>query len=1036
MMVNIKLSSLKLTRRSTLGETYEMTIKEIALDSRLSIPSQNSLHQQTLGRNPTIDDGLDAEVYAFDLSACSIYLDRTEAKAHLRILSVDLLQCGVLISQWPSPWLTPSRFLSGDPNAPLLTIRISIGSVETTERLEILQRLVADAKSTPSSSNPLLPSILSPVPRMNFALNFGSFCGHIICVDPCSSEPFAMEARTDGFALSVHSHFLHAVRRNNLTNEHPDQLPLQMNFGISLVLKPTFLRVRSDRSQGRFSTLNVTESDNLGDSVIGLETLEIIGQGSAIGALMDDAENVVSMETSSFFLDLHCSTDALSVELWHPSVITTTSIILSVMGNKLSGTLPATSPVPFLDRLPVGLSCTLTLARLVLLVTGPDLNPDEDMDITRGIALRTGVSMHYCAVRYGHVQSFRSLPVRSQTRQKLYLPEERTTEAVAAANSSTATQQIQTLMRISFWDTVLRSAAATQYVADDPRIAERDDPVLKAREFLQIRSARADINLSGKRGHAGADRVKDICHFSLHVPYVRGTFQLVHIYGLLLAAHTVKSIMRHRVHVHRLPVQKAPGSMIFRFKGTIRILQVFWNLPSQRFATRIDSINAHYSPNEQFGVGCDSLLFWVPVPCRLHKWDENTEGKWEEFGRLQRWSTSLRPSSDDQSIILVEGDSARLRIPSGFVLADLILDLSLTIKCLRHLTHMVAVGFHSNMPMPTAEVAKTVPNLIVRMGCLLLEAADDPLETRLGLIWQAGSEACKQRLDREDAFKAKVAAILAAETHASSRSVRESDSDYQFSATHTTSVEDARVRLSMVHAVDWSLRLQEAKNKRSRQERELKQRFLGQNALKCSVDVPNLVTVAVVEDVPPLFRSVFHDLHLKVSKPSFSDSTLPDFLHEQGNGIPRDTQFSLLLPMHVNFSLNSLQVCLRDYPVPLLDIPGHSKKDTSVLEFDTDLVIAEEMGTQRSLDWIKCRVVGMHSDIHGAKPMWIAVPKTMMPVKSYANPMIHVAARDVTSFAWGVSYGAATQDLTRVLETLSTAPRDSSPHLGFWDKVR
>ena len=75
-------------------------------------------------------------------------------------------------------------------------------------------------------------------------------------------------------------------------------------------------------------------------------------------------------------------------------------------------------------------------------------------------------------------------------------------------------------------------------------------------------------------------------------------------------------------------------------------------------------------------------------------------------------------------------------------------------------------------------------------------------------------------------------------------------------------------------------------------------------------------------------------------------------------------------------------------------------------------------------------------EIHGAKPMWIAVPKTMMPVKSYANPMIHIAARDVTSFAWGVSYGAATQDLTRVLETLSTAPRDSSPHLGFWDKVR
>jgi hypothetical protein len=139
--------------------------------------------------------------------------------------------------------------------------------------------------------------------------------------------------------------------------------------------------------------------------------------------------------------------------------------------------------------------------------------------------------------------------------------------------------------------------------------------------------------------------------------------------------------------------------------------------------------------------------------------------------------------------------------------------------------------------------------------------------------------------------------------------------------------------------------------------------------------------------------------------------------------------------MHLNFSLNSSRACLRDYPIPLLDIPEHSKKDTSVWELDTDLVVAEEMGTPQSIDWIKCQVVGMHSDIHGAKPMWITVPKTIMPVKSYANPIIRVAAHDVTSFAWGVSYGAATQDLTRVLETLSSSPRDSSPHLGFWDKV-
>jgi len=475
--------------------------------------------------------------------------------------------------------------------------------------------------------------------------------------------------------------------------------------------------------------------------------------------------------------------------------------------------------------------------------------------------------------------------------------------------------------------------------------------------------------------------------------------------------------------------------MVIQFRATLKTLQVFWNLPTQRFATRIDSINAHYSPNEQVGMGWNSLLFWVPVPPGLHKWDENTEEKWEELGRLQRWSTSLPPSSGDGPTILVEGDSARLRIPSGFVLANLVLDVSVTVKSLRHLMHMIAVGSYSDMPLPAAEAAKKMPNLVVRIGCLFLEAADDSLETKLALIWRTGSDACRQRFDREEAFKAKVVAILAAETHTSRPSPLESDSEYQFNAAHTISVEDARVRLSMVHAVDWSLRLREAKENRSRKERELKQRLLGQNAMKFAVDIPNLVTVAAVEDVPPLFRAVVHGLHLKASKPSFSDGALQDFLHEQGSGIPRDTQFSLLLPMHLNFSLNSVRVCLRDYPIPLLDIPEHSTKYTSVCEFDSDLVVAEEMGTPRSVEWIKCRVIGMHNDIHGAKPMWITVPKTIMPVKTYANPIIHVTTKDVTSFAWGVSYSAVTQDVTRVLETLSTPPRDPSPHLGFWDKV-
>jgi hypothetical protein len=139
--------------------------------------------------------------------------------------------------------------------------------------------------------------------------------------------------------------------------------------------------------------------------------------------------------------------------------------------------------------------------------------------------------------------------------------------------------------------------------------------------------------------------------------------------------------------------------------------------------------------------------------------------------------------------------------------------------------------------------------------------------------------------------------------------------------------------------------------------------------------------------------------------------------------------------MHVKLNLSSLRVTLRDYPLPLINIPPHADKNTAAAEFETDLVIAEEMGTDMSVDWIDCPVVEPCHGIYGVAPLSISVPKTIMPVKTYASPVVRFLTNDVTIFSWGVSYGPATQDLMRVAESLSCSSRDSSPSIGFWDKV-
>lgn len=141
--------------------------------------------------------------------------------------------------------------------------------------------------------------------------------------------------------------------------------------------------------------------------------------------------------------------------------------------------------------------------------------------------------------------------------------------------------------------------------------------------------------------------------------------------------------------------------------------------------------------------------------------------------------------------------------------------------------------------------------------------------------------------------------------------------------------------------------------------------------------------------------------------------------------------------MHLNITLTDVQVSLRDYPLPLLYIPSRTADDASPsVVFDSNLVIAEEMGPSQSVDWIPCPVVGLDDGLARNSLFVVHVPKTFMPVKTYARPLVSVLTDQTTAFAWGVSYSPAIQDVVRVLESLTPETRDPSPHIGFWDKVR
>ncbi|KAJ7094663.1 golgi-body localization protein domain-containing protein [Mycena belliarum] len=1000
------------------GESYKVVVHDVAADAKMSDPDITPLHARWLGRGKKIDK-LDPDGYAFDLSLGVINMDRNTPFSHTRLLVIKATDFQSLVVQWPSPWLHVSPFISGDPNAPLLAVHARIGAVSLTERLDCLQRLFAhlprsESKLSEPSSSMLSPAY--PVPRLSLESECEEVCARLI-VGSKHVDPTALELRTDGFVISVISRFSHRPpRRPPSVNALPlaGFLPLHLHVHATMVLRPVFLRVCAKQS----GPASVFAEDSV---FLSIEALELTGHCKADASITDDGTPAL-VDLPSRVLHLHCTTDALCIELWHPLVINTLIQLLASLPMKVENSLRPPSSI--VDKLPRGLFATLSLARCVAFVTAPEINTDDTMDLCRGFAIRsTSLSIQYCSLL---ANPDRHLEWRTSTRQKLYLsPENLLPASLAAARTNSKA----VFIGVSLPDVVFRSCVSTRYDADDPLIAERDDPNLKAQEFLHLKKMQAVLTLSSGTFWPIVN-VADSCDLSLVVPYIHGDLQLAHMYSILLGVATLKQLVRARPSQH--PSRTfTPRSrpLLLKCSITVQTVQIFCALPTQSAVLRFDEIAVISSLNQPLTARWDKAIVLVKVHPTPAGYRLDPEVRWDELARLQKWSATFHDGS-----IELEADNTRIRIPHGFVIADLILDVSVVAKAVRHLARICILGQYFAMPVPEAEGPKSVPKLVINIRSLCVEAADDPFESKLGAIFQTGLEAARHRQHREEAFAAKVRSILTQETDSSTGNAE--SPDFNFDAKHSISIADARDRLDEVHSVDWKMRHDLTKHNQALHEERILRKHHGACASRGMSPIPNLVRISHTLPAPPLLRVLLTNITINIAPPSFPVSKLAEFLYEQGNELPLDTKFSLLVPLHLNFALSSLRVTLRDYPLPLVYIPAEIDKTLFVLDFDSDLVVAEEMGTAQSVDWVDCPVVPSDFGLPGAAPFFLSVPKTIMPVKSYANPVIDVTATGATVFSWGVSYGPATQDLMRVVETLSTAPRDSSPGMGFWDKMR
>lgn len=960
----------------------------------------------------------DADVLSLSLLAKDVTILRGGLSSDSplsRVVSIGLIEMQGFATQI-IPYMAPPIVLSGDPNSSLLVLKTSIASPQLSERIDIIGDVIDELRSM-ESVKPKTPRqhtrVLHFVPRIKLDFIVEDVAA---CIIPASGEASSLSSfilSSTQCVMSFSTSFKHfPIGRP----KHPEiteniHTPLEMDFCFHSVLGPAFVTIipkpfHISNSSGKAS--GSRQPSNMGDPLLSLSTIEFVMKGQTLGGHLDSS-NCVSLDLESTLADIKCVTDALSVELWQPSAIASLSNLFTTIRSFSPGE-KTSSKKSILDQLPADVKVHFAIGHIGIIVTGRDINPKEDLDLSRGIALKAGLSVQLCTPFNPdhHIRDSRRF-TNILNRQRLGLPDDISTNSISSSGLGLTPDRYARL-RCAVWDLSLRTSLATEYDADQAYIAEEEAEEVRSSEFLWMKYLGVDVSLNPLIKRNDSVECEESLQISIRVPYIKSRVQLLHIYCALLAFSTIQELSNPRKVSGSKHIEGHSPRINITGRLSVDTMQFLVKLPLQEeFCAKFDSLIVQVTDSNPLNVGLDSLLVWVPSPT------EDT--KWEELLWLRTWKLDASRSEGDKMSFSFEGDGARLRLPFNYIIADLILDLNVFAKSIKHLITICSSKKYEEVGIPEPEAAKIVPNLEFKVQCLSIEAMDDPLESKLGLIWRAGQDAVRTRLERDEAFEAKLEAIKTSDVSQSSAP------DQRFTAQHTVSAEDAYERLMLVHTMSWMSLHREVRDEQRRNEEVIKREMKGRQTYSTIHEEELLVPLAAPLPNPPLLRLLLSHLSLRIS-PAFESSGLTEFLNDLGNGLPYETQYTLLIPVHLDMNIGASCITLRDYPLPLLNIVQCSSSDTEAWSIVTDLVIAEELGDSDCVIWKDCLVVPTDTGLSGTQSLTVSIPKTTMPVKTYASPIISIRTKELTEFCWGVSYSAALQDVMRVLDSLSTPPPD------------
>jgi hypothetical protein len=769
---------------------------------------------------------------------------------------------------------------------------------------------------------------------------------------------------------------------------------------------------------------------------------------------------------------LNIAFGAAGVDLWDPDVLEVLRHISEVVADEPASSGDSTESAepnedgptetlpPMVDALPHNIFISASIASIGVGLAAPD--PKADPGVSRGAAfqcrqviceylLQTSPQTTFGFAARQHLDLSEDIALQADSLRtqdpaakcalfKITSSEVRIEPVIDAARARQAFRpgsiDVKDELPSSDWELKNR-ASMIEFVKRPPRSRIRrlsGDVILLPNIALRITIAASATDVN-----ADPQSPIDDVTIAAESDRLTGRLDVFHLYCVLLAGFAFRNLSpRRRTHTPKSAKQSSarrrpPPSISVR--AEIIDAHLIVTLPGDvRLFLQIRRLELQVSTLARASLVFDTALLAGESP--------TVPGYWDDIIRLRAWNISAAPGSGPTKwkdpVIRIEAQAGRIRIPYGYHLSSIIDNTVTMVKTIKQLVHRLIKGGNDWIIEPHAEEPKRVPRISISVHTLALEMVDDPLETALNRIWRVGREEQKGRLARDSAFDRKVESIEKGEHggHNGHEHGHESG-EAEHKAPHhlRASISEAREALDRFNARNWIDRVRNAKAEQKRREEGLIRQIYGRpSSSRPDADLP--IDLIDVGPTAPLFRAAFNSVALDISKPSFGEDGLADYLHTVGKGIPRDTRFSLLIPFHISWAMSEARITLRDYPLPLLHIPPPhpGQDDVNSWQLESDIVIAEELAdSPSSIRRVPSVVIPSEQWRRGHT---ILVPRSAMPTKTYALPRVRVMSPHATRIGWGNSIQPTIQDVARIFETITKPSPDPSERIGFWDKVR